>query len=75
MLKYFTNVHQGNASQSLAINSRHVVNVFESVITYKDTEDNITEVIPVTSIYTATGVVYNVTDNYLDVVARFNERD
>ena len=75
MLKYFTNAHAGNASQSLAINSRHVVNVFESVITYKDTEDNITEVIPVTSIYTATGVVYNVTDNYLDVVARFNERD
>ncbi len=75
MLKYFTNALEGNASQSLAINSRHVVNVFESVITYKDTEDNITEVIPVTSIYTATGVVYNVTDNYLDVVARFNERD
>ena len=74
-LKYFTNALEGNASQSLAINSRHVVNVFESVITYKDTEDNITEVIPVTSIYTATGVVYNVTDNYLDVVARFNERD
>ena len=75
MLKYFTNALEGNASQSLAINSRHVVNVFESVINYKDTEDNITEVIPVTSIYTATGVVYNVTDNYLDVVARFNERD
>ncbi len=75
MLKYFTNALEGNASQSLAINSRHVVNVFESVITYKDTEDNITEIIPVTSIYTATGVVYNVTDNYLDVVARFNERD
>ena len=75
MLKYFTNALEGNASQSLAINPRHVVNVFESVITYKDTEDNITEVIPVTSIYTATGVVYNVTDNYLDVVARFNERD
>ena len=49
MLKYFTNALEGNASQSLAINSRHVVNVFESVITYKDTEDNITEVIPVTS--------------------------
>jgi len=75
MLKYFTNALEGNASQSLAINSCHVVNVFESVITYKDTEDNITEIIPVTSIYTATGVVYNVTDNYLDVVARFNERD
>jgi hypothetical protein len=75
MLKYFTNALEGNASQSLAINSRHVVNVFESVITYKDTEDNITEVIPVTSIYTATGVVYNVTDNYLDVVTRLNERD
>ena len=75
MLKYFTNALEGNASQSLAINSRHVVNVFESVITYKDTEDNITEIIPVTSIYTATGVVYNVTDNYLDVVTRLNERD
>jgi hypothetical protein len=37
--------------------------------------EEVTEIIPVTSIYTATGVVYNVTDNYLDVVARFNERD
>jgi hypothetical protein len=76
MLKYFTNALEGNASQSLAINPRHVVNVFESVLTKQNPEtEEVTEVIPVTSIYTATGVVYNVTDNYLDVVARFNERD
>jgi len=76
MLKYFNNALEGNASRSLAINPRHVVNVFESVLTKQNPEtEEVTEVIPVTSIYTATGVVYNVTDNYLDVVARFNERD
>jgi len=76
MLKYFTNALEGNASQSLAINPLHVVNVFESVLTKQNPEtEEVTEVFPVTSIYTATGVVYNVTDNYLDVIARFNERD
>ena len=75
MLKYFTNALEGNASQSLAINPAHVVTVFENVITYKDTEDNITEVKPVTCIFTTTGTTYNVTDTYLEVVARLNECD
>ena len=71
MLKYFTNVHQGNASQSLAINPRFVVTVFESILTDQET-NTVTEV---TAIYVASGIVYHVTDSYLDVVARFNERD
>lgn len=71
MLKYFTNVHQGNASQTLAINPRFVVNVYESILT----DENTNTVTEVTSIYVATGIVYQVTDSYLEVVARLNERD
>jgi hypothetical protein len=75
MLKYFTNALEGNASQSLAINPAHVVTVYENNLTFKDAEDNVTEVQPVTSIFTVNNITYNVTDTYLDVVARFNERD
>jgi hypothetical protein len=71
MLKYFTNVHQGNASQSLAINPRFVVTVFESILT----DENTNTVTEVTAIYVASNIVYHVTDSYLDVVARLNERD
>ncbi len=52
MLKYFTNALEGNASQSLAINPAHVVTVFENYITYKDADDNITDLVPVTCIFT-----------------------
>ena len=75
MLKYFTNALEGNASQSLAINPVHVVTVYENNLTFKDVEDNVTEVQPVTSIFTVNNITYNVTDSYLDVVARLNERD
>ena len=71
MLKYFTNAHAGNASQSLAINPRYVVTVFESILTDQET-NTVTEV---TAIYVASGIVYPVTDSYLDVVTRLNERD
>lgn len=75
MLKYFNNAFEGNASKSLAINSAHVVTVYESNITYKDEEDNVTEIMPVTCIFTLNNITYNVTDSYLEVVARLNERD
>ena len=75
MLKYFTNALEGNASQSLAINPDHVVTVYENNLTFKDAEDNVTEVQSVTSIFTLNNITYNVTDTYLDVVARLNERD
>ena len=75
MLKYFTNALEGNATQTLAINPAHVVTVFENYITYKDADDNITELTPVTCIFTTGNITYNVTDTYLEVVARLNERD
>ena len=75
MLKYFTNALEGNATQTLAINPAHVITVYENNLTFKDTEDNVTEVQPVTSIFTVNNITYNVTDTYLDVVACFNERD
>ena len=75
MLKYFTNALEGNASKSLAINPVHVVTVYENNLTFKDAEDNVTEVQPVTSIFTVNNITYNVTDTYLEVVARLNERD
>ena len=70
-LKYFTNAFKGNASDTIAINPNHVVSVFESVWTNHETN----EVNSVTVIYGVTGSSWQVSDSYLDVVARLNERD
>ena len=70
-LKYFTNAFKGNASDSIAINPNHVMSVYESVFTNPET----IEVNSVTIIFGVTGNSWQVTDSYLDVVARLNERD
>jgi hypothetical protein len=75
-LKYFTNAFKanafnGNSSDSIAINSNHVVSVYESIFTNSETN----EVNSVTIIFGVTGNSWQVTDSYLDVVARLNERD
>jgi hypothetical protein len=90
MLKYFTNALEGNASQSLAINPAHVITVFQSIYTKEvevdeeTTSKKVKKIKPtekkivtedVTSIYVMTNIVYHVTDSYLEVVARLNERD
>ena len=90
MLKYFTNALEGNATQSLAINPDHVITVFQSTYTKEVDEEpettskKVKKIKPpekkivtedVTSIYVVTNIVYHVTDPYLDVVARLNERD
>lgn len=67
----FKNAFKGNATDSIAINPSHVVTVFESVIT--DTDTN--EVKSVTNIYGVTGNMWQVEDDYLNVIARLNERD
>ena len=90
MLKYFTNALEGNATQTLAINPAHVITVFQSTHTKEVDEEpettskKVRKIKPpekkivtedVTSIYVMTNIVYHVTDPYLDVVARLNERD
>lgn len=59
MLKFFTPAYDGQ--KSLVINPNHVISVSE------EKEGNVT-------ISTTTGS-WRVTDNFLDVVARLNERD
>ncbi len=73
MLKYFTNALEGNASQSLAINPAHVITVFQSIYNKEVDEAIVSK--EVTSIYVVTNIVYHVTDPYLEVIARLNERD
>ena len=90
MLKYFTNALEGNATQSLAINPAHVITVFQSTYTKEVDEEpettskKVKKIKPpekkivtedVTSIYVMTNIVYHVTDPYLEVIARLNERD
>lgn len=70
-LKYFTNAFKGNATDSIAINPNHVMSVYESIFTNSETN----EVNSVTIIFGITGTSWQVTDSYLDVVARLNERD
>lgn len=70
-LKYFTNAFKGNATDSISINPNHVVSVFETVFTNPETN----KVDSVTTIFGITGTSWQVTDSYLDVVARLNERD
>lgn len=69
-MKFFTNSFEGNASTSIAINSDHVVSVFETILTNSETN----EVTQSTSIFTVNGIQFQVTDAYLDVIARLNEQ-
>lgn len=69
-MKFFTNAFEGNASTSIAINSSQVVAVFETIFTNSETN----EVTQSTSIFTLNGIQYQVTDAYLDVIARLNEQ-
>lgn len=69
-LKYFTNQYEGNADNSIAINSDHVVSVYASELDISEHKK-----IKVTTIYCLNGTTFNVTDKYMDVVARLNERD
>ena len=71
MLKYFTNSFKGNASDSIAINPRYVVSVFETIKTNQETND----IQQVNTIYANNGVAWEVEEDYLTVVSRLNERD
>jgi hypothetical protein len=75
-LKYFINAYKGNASDAISINSEYVVAVFEHLIE-APTEGKKKKPVnqKVTNIYMTTGLVYSVENDYLEVVARLNEKD
>ena len=70
-VKLFENAFKGNASNSIAINPAHVMSVFESEsINPESGEEEV-----LTHIFSVNGNTWQVTDTYLDVIARLNEKD
>ena len=70
-LKYFVNVYEGNADKAIAINSDHVLSVFPSSYDISEHVDPIV----VTNIFCTNGTTFQVKDQFMDVVARLNEKD
>jgi hypothetical protein len=70
-VKLFQNAFKGNVSESIAINPAHVMSVFES----KSIDPESSEEEVLTNIFGVTGNTWQVTDAYLDVIARLNEKD
>ncbi len=70
-VKLFQNAFKGNASESIAINPAHVTSVFES----KSTNPESGEEEVLTHIFNVNGITWQVTDAYLDVIDRLNEKD
>jgi hypothetical protein len=68
-IKIFQNAFSGNANDSIAINSDHVMSVFETKSINPDTGDE--EVL--TNIFSVSGNTWQVKDKYLEVIARLNE--
>lgn len=66
----FTNAAPGLEGESIALNSSHVISIYESVIVNQETN----QMSPVTNIFCTNGGVWHVRDDYLTVVARFNEQ-
>jgi len=70
-IKFFVNNFDGNASDSIAINSAQVISVYE-VEVEEDTGKKKTKR-KVTNIYCHGNATFQVKEKYLDVVARLNE--
>ncbi len=70
-LKYFTNVFKGNACDSIAVNPKFVVSVFETKNTFTDESNELKQV---TNIFMGSATL-QVEEDMLTVVARLNERD
>lgn len=70
-LKFFVNNYEGNASDSIAINSDQVISVYETEVEEgtgkKKTKRKIT------NIYCHGNATFQVKEKYLDVVTRLNE--
>jgi|688.fasta_scaffold00188_54 hypothetical protein len=67
----FTNVFEGNASDTIAINSDYVVAVYETLYPNPDTN----ELDAVTNIFTSNSITYQVRENYLTVIATLNSNN
>lgn len=63
-VKLFTNAGIGFEGKSVALNPAHIVSCFENV----DENQNVT-----TILYGVTGTSWQVSDSYLDCIARLNE--
>ena len=67
----FENAFDGNATNDIAINSKHVLSVYEQdVPDPKDKKGKKT--FRVTNIYTTANVNFSVKDEFNDVIARLN---
>jgi 5-deoxy-D-glucuronate isomerase len=71
--KMFTNAVEGHVDESIAINSDHIVNVYERVTTVATAEGNKEK--KVTILFAGPVGSWEVKEDYLTVVARLNERD
>lgn len=73
MLKWFTNSITDHENESIAINSTHVVNVYERTKTVAKDEGNVE--VKTTFIFCGPAGTWEVKESIEVVVARLNERD
>jgi hypothetical protein len=70
-IKFFVNNFDGNANDSIAINSDQVISVYETEIEEVKGKKKTTR--KITNIYCHGNATFQVKDKYLDVVAKLNE--
>jgi hypothetical protein len=69
-LKVFTNAAPGLEGESIALNSSHVISVYESILVNQE----VNQVNQVTNVFCVNGGVWHLQEDYLTVIARFNEQ-
>jgi len=69
MILIFQNAFEGNATDSIAINSKQVVSVYEQDV---PTPEDDKTFMRVTTLYTLGNTSFSVKDDFLDVIARLN---
>ncbi len=70
-LKFFVNNYDGNATDSIAINTDQVISVYETEVEEGAGKKKTTR--KITNIYCQGNATFQVKEKYLDVVARLNE--
>lgn len=68
-MKMFQNAYGGNASKSIAINTDHIMSVFETESINPDSGE--TE--KLTNLFSVSGNTWQVKDSYLDVISQLND--
>ena len=71
--KYFTNAVEGHVDESIAINSAHIINVFERETVVATKEGNKEK--KVTILFAGPAGSWEVKESMIDVVARLYEKD